>query len=396
MDPVRNPYTPGAGIPPPALVGRDLELDGFDIAIQRLAAGRSARSLMLTGLRGVGKTILLGEFARIAEGYGWAHGRHEAALAGTVPLPRIMARLVRKAILRLSAGQRLADRTQRALRVLKAFQVRWKLPGAGDLLVGIDPEHGWADSGLLDHDLADLFVEVGELARSRGLGVLFTIDEAQYLSKQDLSALIIGLHRIGQEQLPLLAAIAGLPSLMGMASDARTYSERLFEFRRVNSLTDEAAGDALSEPSRVEGVRWHPEALARVVSATERYPYFLQEFGRQAWDVAEGPDEILPADIAVAEPLAIDELDTGFYRSRIDRTTDAERAYLAAMASLGSGPYRSGQVAAAMGKSTTQVSAHRNALIRKGLCYSAQHGHIAFSVPKFDDFVRRELQVIER
>lgn len=392
MDPVRNPYTPGAGIPPPALVGRDRELDGFDVAVRRLELGRSARSLMLTGLRGVGKTILLGEFARIAEGYGWAYQRHEATLRGTVPFPRIVARLARKAILHLSAGQRLADRTQRAFGVLKAFQVRWQLPGAGELMVGIDPEEGWADSGLLDHDLADLFTEVGALAGSRGLGVLFTIDEAQYLSKDDLSALITGLHRISQEQLPFLAAIAGLPSLVGRAADARSYSERLFEFRDINSLTATEAGAALSEPSQDEGVRWHPEALERVVSVTERHPYFLQEFGKQAWDVAEGPDEILPRDIAIAVPLAIDELDTGFYRARIDRTTDAERAYLVAMASLGSGPYRSGRVAAVMGKSTTQVSAHRNALIRKGLCYSVRHGTIAFSVPKFDDFVRRELQ----
>ena len=392
MDPLRNPYTPGAGISPPALVGRDRELERFDIAAQRLMLGRSARSVMLTGLRGVGKTILLREFARIAEGHGWAHQHHEALIQGTVPFPRVMARLVRQAILRISAGERFADRAQRALGVLKAFQVQWKLPGAGDLMVGIDPEMGWADSGLLDHDLADLFTEVGELARDRGLGALFTIDEAQYLPKGDLSALITALHRIAQEQLPLLVAIAGLPSLVAAAADARSYSERLFEFRVINSLTPAEAGSALSEPSEAEGVRWHPEALEQVVSLTEGYPYFLQEFGKQAWDVAEGPDEITSDDTAVAIPLAIDELDTGFYRVRIDRTTDAERAYLAAMASLGSGPYRSGRVAAAMGKSTTQVSPHRNALIRKGLCYSVRHGTVAFSVPKFDDFVRRDLR----
>ena len=259
-------------------------------------------------------------------------------------------------------------------------------------MVGIDPEVGWADSGLLDEDLTDLLVEVGKLAGSRGVGALFTVDEAQYLPREYLSALITGLHRIGQQQLPLMAAVAGLPSLVGEVAEARTYSERLFHFRVINSLSPDEAATALSKPSEAEGVRWDPAALEQVVAVTEGYPYFLQEFGKQAWDVADGPDQITPSDVSVAIPIAIDELDTGFYRARMDRTTGAERAYLAAMASLGSGPYRSGEVAAAMGKSTTQVGSHRNSLIRKGLCYSARHGVIAFSVPKFDDFVRRELE----
>lgn len=388
MDPVRNPYSPGAGTPPPALVGRGEEIEAFDVAVQRLGLGRPAKSLLLTGLRGVGKTVLLGEFGRIASGHGWAHLSLEAG--EDLDFVAAAATLARKALLRLSAGQRLADGARRAFGVLRSFQVRWR-PDSGDITVGIDPVPGNADSGDLEEDLADLFIAVGEAARERGTGVLFTIDEIQYLPKESLAALIVGLHRSSQAQLPLMVAGAGLPSLPALAGEAKSYAERLFTFRGINSLDPSEAAAALVTPAEAEGVRWQDEALDAVIETTKGYPYFLQEFGKQSWDVAGDLDTITADDVAAAIPIAIEELDTGFFRVRIDRTTSSERAYLAAMASLGAGPYKSGEVAAAMGRTTIQVGSLRDALIKRGLCHAPRYGVIAFTVPMFDDFVRRHV-----
>ena len=250
MDPVHNPYNPGAGRPPPALVGRDEEVGAFDVAVQRFTLGRSDRSWMLTGLRGVGKTVLLGEFARIAEGRGWVHQQIE--VDERCRFQSGMEMMVRRAILGLSAGRRLADRARRALGVLKSFRLTWQIQG-GDVTAGLDPVPGWADSGVLNEDLTDLFIEVGELARTRKTGVLFTIDEIQQLRKDHLAALIAGLHRISQKQLPFMVAGAGLPSLPGLAGEARSYAERLFVFRVVDSLAAPEAEAALVEPAESRG-----------------------------------------------------------------------------------------------------------------------------------------------
>ncbi|MDE0498170.1 MAG: ATP-binding protein [Acidimicrobiaceae bacterium] len=387
MDPVRNPYSPGAGTPPPALVGRDVHLDAIDIAVQRLAIGRSAKSLMLTGLRGVGKTVLLGEFGRTAEFHGWTYVPTEAA--ENQRFVESMATLVRRALLRLSAARRAAERARRALGILRSFLVRWNLPDGGELALGLDPVSGFADSGALEDDLAGLFTAIGELALAQDTGVLFTIDEAQYLRQDELTALIMGLHRVAQDQLPFMIAGAGLPSLPALAGEARSYAERLFSFPAIDSLPADEAGEALRAPAADEGVRWQSDALNRIVDLTDGYPYFLQEFGKHAWDVAAGPDSISVADVEAAVPIAVYELDTGFFRARIGRTTDAERAYLTAMASLGTGPYGSGKVATAMGKNTSQVGPLRDALIKRGLCYSPRHGIIDFTVPMFDQFIRR-------
>ena len=389
MDPVRNPYSPGAGTPPPALVGRDSELRDFDIAIQRLVAGRSAKSLLLTGLRGVGKTVLLRKFGRLGERRGWVCRHIE--VREDQHFPEVVAILVREALLRLSTGEFMADRVRRALGVLKSFQVRWQLLGGGDMVLGLDPLPGRADSGILDHDLAGLFLEIGEVARDRGSGILFTIDELQFLARDHLAALMVGLHRIGQEQLPFLVAGAGLPSLPGLAGDAKTYAERLFAFKVINSLGKGEARAALAEPAEAGNVRWQPEALDRVVDRTRGYPYFLQEFGKHAWNVAAGPQEITAADVETATPLAAGELDTGFFRVRMDRATGAERTYLAAMASLGAGPYACSDVAAALDKATAEVGPIHDALLKRGLCYTPRHGIIDFTVPMFDEFVRRAM-----
>ncbi len=391
---MRNPYSPGAGNPPPALVGRDADLETFDIAVRRLSIGNHARSVVLTGLRGVGKTVLLGEFGRIAEGGKWVHEQLE--VSEETQFVSVAAELVRRAILRLSPGRRLrAGLAQEALRALRSFQVRWEVPGGGELAVGLEPEVGTADSGLLDRDLTDLFVATGKLAQQQERGVLLTIDEMQFLGNEHLTNLIVGLHRVSQLGLPFVVAGAGLPSLPALAGEARSYAERLFDFRTVDRLDDAASAAALAEPAKAEGVQWTTDALARIKELTDGYPYFLQEFGKQAWLAAESDDVISVEDVEASIPLAIDELDNGFFRARFDRTTDAERAYMYAMASLevGAGDYASGEVAAAQGKNTTQVGPVRDSLIRKGLCYSPRHGVIAFTVPMFDEYLRRRTRV---
>ena len=389
MDPVRNPYSPGAGSPPPALVGRDDERAELDISVRRLAVGRSARSLMLTGLRGVGKTVLLHEFGKTARGHEWIH-QHIEATEG-IQLPATIALLARKTLLRLSAGRRLAARGHRALGVLRSFQLCWNLPDGGSVEVTADPIPGRADSGELDDDLADLLLEVAQIAREQQRGVLFTIDEIQYLSKDQLAALIVGLHRISQEQLPLMVVGAGLPSVPALAGAAKSYAERLFRFSDIGSLDEEEARAALTAPAHDEGVEWSPDALALVIEKTEGYPYFLQEFGKQAWDVAQDAASITRAAVEAAVPIAVSELDSGFFRVRTDRATDAERTYVRAMAALGRGPYSSGEVAASLGRTTSQVGPTRDTLIKRGLCYSPRHGRISFTVPMFDQFVLRAL-----
>lgn len=388
MDPIRNPYSPGAGTPPPALVGRDEELRSFDIALQRLALGRPARSVMLTGLRGVGKTVLLNEFGKVAAMRDWTHQRLEAT--EDVSFPEAASTLTRKAILQLSSRQRLEDRAQRALGALRSFQLRWNVPEMG-VTLEIEPFAGLADSGELDLDLADLFVELGRLAREQHSGVLFTVDELQYISREHFSALILGLHRISQELLPFMIVGAGLPSLPGLAGEAKSYAERLFQFIRIGRLREAEASDALQSPALSEGVQWASDALQVVVERSEGYPYFLQEFGKCTWDVAAGPQIIRAVDADAAIPVASDELDTGFFAVRFDRTTPAERDYLFAMASFGQGPYQSGDIARSLGKRTTQVGPIRDSLIKRGLCFSPSHNVIDFTVPMFDQFVRRRL-----
>lgn len=390
MDRVRNPFNPGAGTRPPLLVGRDNELDAMRIAIQRLQRGRFERSTMLTGLRGVGKTVLLNEFGTIAEQEGWTRSHLEAT--EDIHLPTALAAITRRILLELSLTARSKDRARRALGVLRSFvKVHVPVGDAGTLTIDLEPRPGSADTGQLDVDLAGLFTEIGETARSAGIGVLLTIDEIQYLSKSDLSPLIIGLHRVAQLGLPVLVAGAGLPSLPGLAGEARSYSERLFSYVTIGSLNPSDAARALVEPVEEEDGSWHPGAITKALADTEGYPYFLQEFGKQAWNIAIGP-QITPTDMTNAVTLAIDHLDQGFFRARIDRTTDSERDYMRAMASLdGPPPYKSGDVSRRMSKTTGQTGPVRDSLIKRGLCYSPRHGEIAFTVPMFDAFIRRTL-----
>lgn len=388
MDPVSNPYSPGAGTPPPALVGRDDELRELEVAVKRMDIGRPARSTLLTGLRGVGKTVLLNRFGQIARDQGWTHQQLEAT--EDIDLAEAVAIIARRAILELSRERRMAERSRRALGVLRSLQIRWSIPEWGAVME-IEPFAGLADSGKLDDDLADLFTELGSLARDQSSGVLFTIDELQYLSKGQLSALIVGLHRISQEQLPLMVVGAGLPSLPGLAGEAKSYAERLFRFTSIGSLSQAEATIALANPALHQSVRWEPEAIELAVDVSRGYPYFLQEYGKQSWNTANGPDVIHVSDVQASIPIANDELDTGFFAARFDRVQPAAQGYLFAMASQGSGPYRSSEVANTLGKSTRQVAPIRDQLIKRGLCYSPSHGVIDFTVPMFDRFVRRRL-----
>jgi len=389
MDPISNPYSPGAGKRPPALVGRDGQIDEFDVAVRRLAAGRSDRSQMLTGLRGAGKTVLLREFRDVAARHSWATQSLEAGEDSL--FVRQIAAAVQGALLDLTPSRRLSQMASRVLGVLKSFHLSWEIPEAGTVTLGVDPVDGRADSRILERDLTDLLREVAQHAKDQNKGVVITVDEIQHLPMQHLRPLIVGLHEISQLGLPLLVVGAGLPSVLGLLGEARTYAERLFGFVEINSLGDDAAAQALVEPASAEGVSWDDRAIEEALLLTQGYPYFLQEFGKQAWRIAEGPDRITRQAALGAIPLVRAELDSVFFRVRMDRTTDTQRAYLAAMAEMGPGPHRSGDVAAALGKKTTQVGPVRHSLIQRGLCYSPRHDVIAFTVPMFDEFIRRHV-----
>ncbi len=406
MDPVRNPYSPGAGAPPPALVGGDAELATCDVAIQRFGLGKPERSVLLTGLRGVGKTVLLREFGRLAEGHRWVH--HAVEITEELEFVEEMSALAHGALRALSPGRIVVDRARRALGVLKSFQLKWKLPDEGDVVMGLDPVSGPADSGLLDRDLAGLLLEIGAVARARGVGILVTIDEVQNLAREHLGALMVALHRVSQEQLPIMVAAAGLPTVPRLVGEAKTYAERLFHFRMINSLADADARAALATPADAEGVRWRGAALDRVLAETRGYPYFIQEFGKHAWDSADGPDQITADDVDIAVPRATRELDAGFFRVRIDRTSREEQAFLAV---LGGAPHHAEVVRTIetwsnddswIGKAVADIKGStggtrqgvaerlRDSLIAKGLCYSPREGRIDFTVPLFGEFLHRQ------
>jgi hypothetical protein len=387
VDPVRNPYSPGAGTRPPALVGREAEIEAMDVALQRLLLGRDGRTAMLTGLRGVGKTVLLNEFEQVAQGRGYFHEHIEVSEDGE--LPARLASAFRRVLLSMDARRRLGDRARKALGVLKAFSIR--IPNGPEIGIDVEAVLGPADSGDLSSDLAGLFLEMGEVARDHGTGVFLTIDELHYVDLRTLEALVMGMHRAAQRMLPITIAGAGLPSLATLTGEAKSYAERMFRYPTIGSLSSEQSSDALTLPAIDEGVRWDEDAIRRVVQVTGGYPYFLQEFGKQAWDAADGLSEITLDDVERSLPAATAELDDGFFRVRIGRTSDAERTYLRAMAECGPGPVRSSEVARVLGKKITALGPVRDGLIKKALCYSPRWAEIEFTVPMFDQFMKRWL-----
>lgn len=387
MDPVLNPYSPGAGTPPPELAGRERLREQVRIALARLRAGRSAKSVLMVGLRGVGKTVLLDQLMRDAEADGICTVRSETPENRS--LPALLAPQVRLALLHLNRTQAAKDAVARGLRALAGFARALKVK-YHDLEVGFDaqPEPGLADNGDLEMDLSVLVEQVGVAARSAGTAVVLFIDELQYLPQDQFAALIAALHRSIQRQLPVTIVGAGLPQLRALAGDAKSYAERLFEFPTIGPLSPQEAERALRKPASDAGVAYTDEAVDEILQRTQGYPYFLQEWGNRAWDVADS-SPITKADIEAATVEAIATLDESFFRVRFDRLTPTEKRYLRAMAELGPGAHRSGDIASGLQKSVTGLATLRQSLIVKGMIWSPGHGETAFTVPLFDDFMKR-------
>lgn len=386
MDPYRNPFAPGAGSRPPELAGRDAILEAARISCGRAVKGRSARSIMLLGLRGTGKTVLLNEVGRIAE--------QEDLLVSKVEAPEgeSLARLIypemRKVMRSLSGVAAAKHIATRGLQGLRNFASIFKIEVAG-VEVGVEPEPGLADTGDLQYDLPDLFTLIGKAAQAAGKGWILLIDEVQYLSEADLSALIVALHRMSQEGLPVLLVGAGLPQIARLAGEAKSYAERLFQYPAVGALDPDSAKLAVEKPILEEEASISPEALQTIAERTKGYPFFLQEWASVAWNNAEGPEiTFADADRSYAETLAL--LDEGFFRVRIDRLTKAEVQFVKAMASLGDGPYAMADIAKAMDRSQKSLGPVRASTITKGMIYSTDHGYLDFSVPLFAEFMRRQ------
>lgn len=387
MDPVRNPYAPGAGSRPPALAGRDTELETFRVLLERLRHGRPEKSMIITGLRGVGKTVLLNTFGSIAEDARFATAFTE--ITHETEFRPLMARLVRRALLSLSPVDRMKERARRAAAVFKAFTL--KLPDGPEISVDVEAALGRADSGDLGEDLADLFVALGGAADDHDSGVVFLFDEIQFLERAELEALIAALHRTAQQALPITLVGAGLPQIPELTGAAKSYSERLFDFPRIGSLSPEAARQALVIPARDEGAEYEEAAVEEIVQFTEGYPYFLQEFGKHVWNIAEEPTITHEAALNARQAVQL-QLDENFFRVRAARCTNAELEYMRAMAAMGDGPYRSGDIATKLGRPGPQnVAPTRSRLIEKGLIFSPSHGLSEFTVPQFADFLRRSV-----
>jgi hypothetical protein len=389
MDPIRNPFTPGAGTKPPQLAGRDVLLKRARLALGRLKAGRNARGQLFLGLRGVGKTVLLKAVERMA------HAEGLLPVAVEVPedqrLAQCLAPVLRTALYDLSRTAKARQLAEKSLAVLGQFARVFKVNLAtGELSVHPDSVRGIADSGDLETDLPALCLQVAEAAAAAERPVVLLIDELQYLSVVDLRALIVAMHKVTQAGLPLVLFGAGLPQLAALAGSAKSYAERLFEYPEVGPLDAQGAHDAILLPVLDAGAEITREALDVIVTRTAGYPYFLQEWGQHTWDVAAGPRIDVP-DVDEASPLTLADLDSGFFRVRFDRLTQAEREYLRAMAALGAGPHRSGQIAERLGAKVSAVGTLRATLIDKGMIYSPKHGDTAFTVPMFDDFMRRTM-----
>lgn len=390
MDRSANPYTPNAGAPPRYLAGRRAEVEDFRVLLRRLSRGYTEQSVVVTGLRGVGKTVLLGEYRKIAEEENWVAVDAEAS-KNTRFAPQ-MANLARRALLQVSPKARWGDRARTAAAVLKSFSLTVQSDGTLTGGLDVEAEAGRADTGNLNDDLADVFEAIGNAAAERSRGVVFLIDEIQFLSKVELEALIGAVHRTVQRQLPVTFAGAGLPQLPGLAGDAKSYAERLFKFPTIGELQPSEATAALVEPARVEGVEFAPRAVEMILAYTEGYPYFIQEYGRAVWSLAEGPT-ITAREAGSARPLVEAELDESFFRARIQRSTAEERRYMRAMAELGPDAQKAADVAEVLGRTSEQVAPLRARLISKGLLYTPRYGFAKFTVPQFDRFMRRHMEL---
>ncbi|NIJ15040.1 hypothetical protein FHU38_005448 [Saccharomonospora amisosensis] len=392
MDPVRNPFAPGAGQRPPELAGRERELQAFEVVLERVARGRPERSLVLTGLRGVGKTVLLGELRSMAVRRGWGAGKVEAR--PDAALRRPLSAALHRAIRDLAVKHRAPDRVDEVLAVLKAFALkanhsdaklrdRWQ-PG-----IDVPAASGRADSGDIEIDLVELFTDVAELAADVGTGVAVLIDEIQDLMPADVSALCAACHELSQSGAPLVVVGAGLPHVPTVLSASKSYSERLFRYTRIDRLDRADADRAVVTPVEREDAEISPNALDALFAASGGYPYFIQAYGKAAWDAAPS-NPITEDDVNLAAPEAQSELAVGFFGARYERATPAEREYLRAIAELTQGRDESAgtsDVAVYLGRKPSSLSPARDSLMKKGLVYSAERGHIAFTVPHFGNYL---------
>lgn len=387
MDPVTNPYAPGAGTQPPELAGRDDILERTKVTLARVKRGRAAKSFMLVGLRGVGKTVLLNRVQEIAEEQGYIAALLETPESKS--LPELLVPCLRRILYRLDTREKVNVSVNRGLMVLKSFANALKV-SVGDIEIGLDIDSvkGTADSGDIEADLPALFEAVGEAAQSKETTVAIIIDEVQYIKEAEFSALIMAMHRISQRQLPLILIGAGLPQLVGLAGRSKSYAERLFDYPMVGPLSELDARLALLEPARREGVTFEAAALDEAIELTRGYPYFLQEWGYHAWNCAQR-SPITIADVKLATTASIRSLDESFFRVRFDRVTPREKDYLFAMAALGEGPHRSGDIAAELGVAVERIAPVRSSLIKKGMVFSPAHGDTAFTVPMFDEYLHR-------
>lgn len=389
MDPIKNPFSPGAGAPPPALVGRDPLLEQARILLGRVKQRRPEKSLLLTGLRGVGKTVLLNEIERMAKAAGYQTILLEAH--EQKPLGELIFPALRSLLYELDRVAGAGDKVKRGLAVLRSFIGGIRLT-VGDVALGLDiePAKGTADSGDLEVDLPNLFVAIAEAAAERQTAVAMLVDEIQYLSQKELAAIIMAMHKMQQKQLPLVLLAAGLPVLRGMAGESKSYAERLFSFPEIGALSEADAAKALRDPARDVGVEFQDDALQEVFRLTHGYPYFLQEWGYQAWNMTAASPITLQA-VKDATTEVIRRLDRNFFRVRFDRLTPGEKNFLRAMAKLGSGSHRTADIALALGTSVKGIGPVRSKLIKKGMIYSPAHGDMAFTVPLFDDFMVRAI-----
>ena len=380
-----NPFSPGAGSQPPELAGRDPIISEARVALGRVIAGRSSQSQILLGLRGTGKTVLLNKIEGLAEEANYLTSFVEAPEARS--LAELLYPQMKQVLRKLSSVEAARAAVNAALSGLRNFASVFKV-AVGEVEIGVEPTPGSADSGDLELDLTEMFELIGQAARDAGRGWTLLVDEVQYLSERDLAAIIVAVHRVSQKSLPILVVAAGLPQIAGLAGDAKSYAERLFAFPAIGALDKDAAVEAIRNPVERQGSRIDDEALEEMIAKTDGYPFFLQEWGYQAWNAAtESP--ITLEDTIRASAQALARLDGGFFKVRMDRLTPAEVDYVNAMASLGRGPCRSVDVASALGKELAALGPRRASIIAKGMIYSPGHGEVDFTVPLFDDFLRR-------
>jgi len=383
-----NPFNPGAGTQPPELSGRDKVLGDAEVAISRVLAGRSAQGQILVGLRGVGKTVLLNRI--------WAQANQLGANAVLIEanekrsLPSLLLPELRRILISLDLRASASDKVKKGMRVFRSFTSGLRLKhGEFEFEFGnVEPERGSADSGDLEVDLAELFVAVAEAAQDHKTSIVLCIDELQNISEVEFGALIMAVHKTTQRSLPLLLIGAGLPQIIALAGKSKSYAERLFLYPEIGPLRDEDARQALEKPVIQENASFSSDALDLILEQTQGYPYFLQEWGKEAWNTAVGPT-IQAEDIRRANPLILRNLDQNFFRMRFSRLTPSEQRYLRELAELGPGPQRSGDIARKLGVSTRKVGPRRDALVKKGMIYSPAHGDVAFTVPLFDEFMKR-------